>query len=74
LFAHTNTIENTLRRVKAFLSPYNRMGDYIYHVAYYMLVAGFRSNNVDQFIKFIGTVATIDWIAMRPLNHGHVAQ
>jgi hypothetical protein len=60
--------------VKAFLNLYNRMGDYIYLLAYYMLVAGFRSDNVDQFIKFIGIVATMDWIAMPPLHHGHVAQ
>ena len=74
MFAHTNTIENTWRRVKAFLNPYNRVGDYVYHLAHYMLVAGFRSDNVDQFFKFIGIVATMDWIAISPLHRGHVAQ
>jgi hypothetical protein len=63
-FARTNTIENTWRRVKAFLNPYNRMGDYIYHLAHYMLVAQFRSDNVDQFLKSNGIVATVDWIAI----------
>jgi hypothetical protein len=42
----------------AFLNAYNRMGDYIYHLARYMFAAGCRSDNVDHFTKFIGIVAT----------------
>ena len=61
-----NTIESTWRHVKAFLNPYNRMGDYIYHLAHYMLAAECRSNNVDQFTKFIGIVASIDCSASPP--------
>jgi hypothetical protein len=37
--AHTNTIESTWGHVKAFLSPYNRKGDYIYHLAHYTFAA-----------------------------------
>jgi len=33
--ADTNTIESTWRHVKAYLSPYNRKVDYIYHLAHY---------------------------------------
>jgi hypothetical protein len=44
--AHTNTIESTWRHVKAFLNPYNRV-DYIYHLAHYMIAAGYRSENLD---------------------------
>jgi hypothetical protein len=58
--AHTNTIKNTWRHVKALLNPYKRMGDYIYHLAHYMFAAGCRSENVDQFAKFIGIVASMD--------------
>ena len=35
------------RHVKAFLNPYNRMGDYIYHLAHYMFATGGRYDNVD---------------------------
>ena len=31
--ARTNMIESTWRHVKALLNLYNRMGDYIYHLA-----------------------------------------
>jgi len=40
LFPHTNTTKSTWRHVKAFLNPYSRMGDCIYHLAHYMLAAG----------------------------------
>jgi hypothetical protein len=45
--AHTNTIESTWRHVKAFLSPYNRKGDYIHHLARYMFAARCRAEKVD---------------------------
>ena len=51
------TREST-RHVKVFLSPYNRLGGYIYNLAHYMFAAGCLSDNVDQFTKFIGIVAT----------------
>jgi hypothetical protein len=54
--AYTNTIESTWRYVKAFLNRYNRMGDYFYHLAHYMFAAKCRSEDVDQFAMFIGTV------------------
>jgi transposase-like protein len=41
--AHTNTIESTWRHLKAFLSPYNRKGDYIHHLAQYMFAARCRA-------------------------------
>ena len=59
--AHTNTIESTWRRVKAILNFYNRVDDYIYHLAHYMFAAECRSENVDQFTKFIEIVASMDW-------------
>jgi transposase-like protein len=40
--AHTNNIESTWRHVKAYLSPYNRQVDYIYHLAHYMFVSVFH--------------------------------
>jgi len=58
--AHTNTTESTKRHVKAFLNPYNRVDDYIYHVAHYMFVAGCRSENVDRFTKVIDIIAIMD--------------
>jgi hypothetical protein len=48
-FAHTNTIGSTWWHVKAFLKPYNRMGDYNYHLAHYTFAAVCWSDNVDQF-------------------------
>ena len=59
--AHTNTIECTWRHVKAYLSPYNRKRDYIYHLAQYMFAARCRAENVDPFTKFLQLVATTDW-------------
>jgi len=50
--------------VKAFLNPYNRIRGYIYHLAC-MFAAVCRSDNVDQFTKFIGIVATTDYL-LRP--------
>jgi hypothetical protein len=54
-------IKSTWRQVKEFLNPYNRMGDYNYHLAHYMFAAGCRSDNMDHFTNLIGFVATIDW-------------
>jgi transposase-like protein len=61
--AHANTTESTKRHVMAFLNPYNRVDDHICHLAHYMFVAGCLSVNVDQFTKFIGIVASMDWSA-----------
>ena len=58
--AHTNTIDRTWRHVKAFLSPYNRKGEYTHHLAHYMFSARCRAEKVDQFTKFLHLVATID--------------
>jgi transposase-like protein len=55
---HTNTIESTWRRVKAFVSPYNRKVDYIYHLAHYMFLARCKAEQVPPFIKFLHLVAT----------------
>jgi transposase-like protein len=59
--AHTNTIESTWRHVNAYLNPYNRKGDYIYHLAHYMFVAKCRAEKVRPFTKFLHLVATTDW-------------
>jgi len=59
--AHTNTIESMWRHVKAFLGPYNRNGDYTHHLAHYMFAARCRAEKVDQFMKFLHLVATVDW-------------
>jgi hypothetical protein len=47
--------------VKAFLNPYNRMGDYVYHLVHYMFAEGCRTDNVDHFTTFIAIVASMDW-------------
>jgi hypothetical protein len=70
--AHTNTIDSTWWHVKAFLNPYKRMEDYIYHLAHYVLAAGYGSQNVDQFTKFIGIVASMSWSATPTLDPGNV--
>jgi hypothetical protein len=56
--------------VKAFLNPYNRVGDYIYHLAHYMLAARCRHENEDDFTKFIDLVASTDWSASPPPHSG----
>jgi hypothetical protein len=45
---------------------YNRKGDYIYHFAHYMFLVRFRSEQVDQFTRFLHLVATMDWSACPP--------
>jgi hypothetical protein len=42
-------------------------------MAHYKFAAGCPSDNVDQFTKFIGIVATTDCIATPPLHRGNVA-
>jgi hypothetical protein len=59
--------------VKAFLNPYDRMRDYICHTDHYKFAAGCRSDNVDQFTKFIGIDATTDCIASPAFHLGNVA-
>ena len=49
-------------------------GDYIYYLVHYMFAAGGRSENVDQFTKFIGIVARMNWSATPTLQRGHVAK
>jgi hypothetical protein len=71
---HKNTIESTWQHVKAFLNPYNRMGKYICHLAHYIFAAGCCSENVDQFAKFIGIVASMNWSAVLTLHPGNVAK
>jgi hypothetical protein len=56
--------------VKEFLNPYNRMGDYISHLAHYMFAAGCRSDNAD---KFIGIVASMDCSTTPTRHHCYVA-
>jgi hypothetical protein len=55
-----STIESMWRYVKAFLNPYNRLGDYMYQLAHYMFAARCRYKNVDQFAKVIDVVTTMD--------------
>jgi len=45
--AHTNTIESTWGHVKAFVSPYNRKGHCIHHLAHYMFAARCRAEKVN---------------------------
>jgi hypothetical protein len=68
--AHTNTIQSNWRHVKAFLNPYNR----IFHLAHYMFAAGCRSENVDQFTRIIGIVASMDWNATPTRHLGNVVK
>lgn len=48
--------------MKAFLNRYNRMRDYIYRLVHYMFAAVCLSDNLDHFTKFIGIVATTDYL------------
>jgi hypothetical protein len=50
------------------------MEDYIYHLAHYLFAAGCRSENVHQFTKFIGIVASFDWSATPTLHPGYDAK
>jgi hypothetical protein len=45
---------------QAFLNTYNRIGDYIYHLAHYMFAERCRCEYMDQFTKFIDLVAKTD--------------
>jgi hypothetical protein len=47
------TCEHDREHVNAFLNPYIRMGDHIYHLVHYMFAGECRSRNVQQFTKFI---------------------
>jgi hypothetical protein len=58
--AHTNTIDSTWRRVKAFLGKYNRGDDYEYHLAHYMFAARCKEQGVSPFVGFLHFVANID--------------
>ena len=40
--------EHDRQHVIAFLSPYNQMADYVYHLSKHMFEAGCRSDNVYQ--------------------------
>ena len=64
--AHTNTIESTWHHVKAYLNPYNRKGDYIYHLVHYMFAAKCRAGKVRPFTQFLHLVATTDWNLRTP--------
>jgi transposase-like protein len=67
--ARMNAIQSTCRHVRAVLNPYNRSGEYILHLAQYMFAARCRSENVDQFTKFLHIVANTDW-SVSPETHG----
>jgi len=45
----------------------------LHHPAYYTFAAGCPSDYVEQFIKFIGIVATMKWSATPPLDQAHDA-
>jgi len=64
--ANTNTIESTRRHVKAYLSPYNRKVDYIYHLAHYMFAAKCWAEKVHTFTKFLHLVARTEWCLCFP--------
>jgi transposase-like protein len=51
--AHTNIIASTWRHVKAFLNPYNRMGENIYNLAHYMFLAGCHNQKAEHFTSFV---------------------
>jgi hypothetical protein len=61
---HTNPFESTWQHIKAFLNLCYRMWDYICHLAHFVFAAGCLSENVYQFTKFIGDVASMAWIIL----------
>jgi hypothetical protein len=50
------------------------MGDYLCHLAHHLFAAGCRSENVDQFTKFIDIVASMAWSATPTLHTVNVAK
>ena len=68
-FVHTNTILSTWRHSSV---PTTWWGTTC-QLALYMFKAGSRSDKVDQFTKFIGIVATMDYSAIPPHLLDHVA-
>jgi hypothetical protein len=50
------------------------MEDYMSYLGHYMFAAGCRSENLDQFIKFIGIVASMDWSATPTLDPRNYAK
>jgi ABC-type thiamine transport system substrate-binding protein len=64
-----HSCEHDREHVTAFLNPYNRMGNYIYHQAHCVFAVGYRPDNVDQFTKFIGSVTTMDCSATTAHHH-----
>jgi hypothetical protein len=79
--AHTNPFESTWQQVRALLNPCNRRGDYVCHLALNIFAAKCRSENVDQFKKFIGILtkligifANMAWSATPTLHPGNVTQ
>jgi hypothetical protein len=46
----------------------------IYHLAHYVIPAGCRSENVDQFTKFIDIFASMECSAKQTLDYSNVAK
>jgi hypothetical protein len=58
---HTNFAQPTWRHVKAFLRPYNRQEDYVFHLAHYMFAARCKARGIPQFTQFLAIAASTDW-------------
>lgn len=65
--AHTNTIDNMIRYIRASFNPYNRDGDYTFHLALYLFADHCRSENVNQITKLLHFVANTGWSGSPPL-------
>jgi hypothetical protein len=72
--AHTKTIKSTWRHIKLTLSPYNRIGDNMYHLPQYMFPADSVSENAERFTNFFGIVENMDWSATCTLIYSKVAK
>jgi len=55
---HANTIQCTLRHVRAFLRPYHRQDDYEFHLAHYMFAATCKAQDVPQFTQLLAHAAS----------------
>ena len=59
----------TWRHVKAFLTKYNRKGEYTIYLARYMFTARCRSENMYHFEKFLDILATTVWSVSPPRDN-----
>jgi hypothetical protein len=71
-----DTIDGSWRHVRAFLNPYNRMGDNIYDMAhsFFFFSCGLPIRERGPVTKFIGIVVSKDESVTPTLEYGNVTK